>query len=68
MEYDYDLRNAFAGHTGLRTTDTQRGQAARSTVFAGLGLRSTAEHSHAAYVASVVQTHEYCRALDANYT
>ena len=52
LRFDHCVREAFQGLTGLRPNESQWSQATRSFCFAGLGLRSTSRHAHAAYTAS----------------
>jgi hypothetical protein len=49
-------------------TEVQWGQATRPISFAGLGLRSTAQHAEAAYMASRTQTADICKELDASFS
>ena len=65
--YDSAVRSTFASLTGLALTDAQWAQASRSTSLAGLGLRSTARHAPAAYVASRTQTFDACQEIDSGF-
>ena len=52
-DFDLQVRGCLAGLSGLRLDAVQWGQAGRSFAQAGLGLRSTAQDSPAAFLASV---------------
>ena len=52
QRYDVDIRHSFANCTGVYTLDTAWKQAKMSLRRGGLGLRSLADHSSAAYIAS----------------
>ena len=67
LRYDRNVCTALGTLTGLRRNEAQWGQATRGFAFAGLGLRSSARHAHAAYTASRTQTHELCRELDGEF-
>ena len=65
--YDEAVRAAFVSLTGIAVTDGQWLQACRSISLAGLGLRSTAHHSSASYVASRSATSRLCREVDSAF-
>ncbi|KAL5482160.1 hypothetical protein EMCRGX_G022454 [Ephydatia muelleri] len=52
QHYDADILRSFANCAGLDTSDTAWKQAKMSLRRGGLGLRSLADHSSAAYIAS----------------
>jgi hypothetical protein len=66
--FDQDVRDSFCAITGLLPDDASWDQACRSFHHAGLGLRKTALHAPAAYVASVTSSRDLGHALDSSYT
>eukprot|EP00666_Eupelagonemidae_sp_cell4sb_P002635 gene2635-biopygen4211 len=63
-EFDARVRECFEGFTGLHPDDEQWRQATLGTRFAGLGLRSAADHAAAAFLASRSASHSLCRDID----
>ncbi|KAL5482271.1 hypothetical protein EMCRGX_G022577 [Ephydatia muelleri] len=62
QRYDADIRCSFANCTGVDASDTAWKQAKMSLRRGGLGLRSLADHSSAAYIASFCTSG--CNSLD----
>ena len=65
--FDGLVRRCFAGFTGIHPTADQWQQAALGFAQAGLGLRCTAAHAPAAYLASLGCSLSAC-ALDASFS
>ena len=65
--FDQKVRQAFADLTGLYTTDEEWEQAGRGFDTAGLGLRHTARHAPAAYLASRVASRARCGEIDPHF-
>ena len=63
-EYDNAVRECFASFTGLHLSAAQWRQAGRGLWCGGLGLRSTATHAPAAFLASCRATAVACKELD----
>eukprot|EP00666_Eupelagonemidae_sp_cell4sb_P003260 gene3260-biopygen28230 len=61
-EFDARVRECFDGFTGLHPDDER--QATLGIRFAGLGLRSAADHAAAAFLASRSASHSLCRDID----
>ena len=66
-KFDQLVQQCFSSFTGIHCSAAQWAQAARGLPLAGLGLRSTADHSPAAYLASVGACHQQCCELDPAY-
>ena len=66
--FDASVRACFEQFTGLHPDDEQWCQATLSTSAGGLGLRSLAQHSHAAFLASRSFCLELCAQLDPHHT
>ena len=66
--FDVQVRSCFQAFTGLHPEPQQWEQASRSPGFGGLGLRSAAEDSAAAYLASLGGSSTACVELDGTYT
>ena len=59
--FDNQVRAAFTGLAGFAPDDQQWGQASRGLWCEGLGLRATARHADATYVASRTATRASCQ-------
>ena len=66
--FDHEVLSCLEALCGVALTATSRVQATLSTACGGLGLRSAARHSCAAYLASVLATGPRSRKLDAAYS
>ena len=66
--FDQQVQACFEQCTGLHPDEDQWAQAALSTKSGGLGLRSLAQHSHSAFLASRSSCLELCRQLDQDHT
>ena len=66
--FDGLVRRCFAGFTGIHPTADQWQQAALGFAQAGLGLRCTAAHAPAAYLASLGCSLSACAELDASFS
>jgi len=66
--FDDQVRACFEGFSCLHPDDRQWAQATLSTDRGGLGLRSLAKHSHAAFLASRTSCVELCQKLDPHHT
>ena len=67
-ELDAAVRECFESFTSLHPDDTAWKQATLGGRHGGLGLRSLASHSAAAFLASGAACDNLCRQLDNNYT
>ena len=65
--FDSDMRSAFVGLSGINVSEGQWDQAGRGFWVGGLGLRHTARHAAAAYVASCTATRKLCLQLDTGF-
>ena len=65
--FDGKMREAFTSVSGKRFDDEAWSQAALGLKHAGLGLRSTARHAPAAYLASRLSTRELCAQVDPEF-
>jgi len=65
--FDAQVRACFEQFTCLHPDDEQWSQAALPTNSGGLGLRSAAEHSSAAFLSSRTSCFQLCRELDPNH-
>jgi hypothetical protein len=64
QDFDAKIRACFEQFTCLHPDDEQWAQATLSTDSGGLGLRSLAQHSHAAFLASRSNCVDLCKQLD----
>ena len=62
------MRACFKQFSCLHPNGEQWSQATLSTDLGGLGLRSLAQHCHAAFLASRSSCYDLCRQLDSNHT
>ena len=62
--FDAHVRSCFEQFTCLHPDEEQWTQATLSPASGGLGLKSLAKHSHAAYLASRSSCFELCKQLD----
>lgn len=67
QEFDAAVRDCFARSSGLAPDGPAWQQACLCTRHGGLGLRSIAAHSAAAFVASASATVELCRRVDSRF-
>ena len=67
QDFDNRVRACLEELGGLPLSQAAWQQASLKIASGGLGLRSAARHSSAAYVASVSSTAASCQQLDANY-
>ena len=68
QSFDGMVRRCFAGFTGIHPTASQWRQAELGFAQAGLGLRSTAAHAPAAYLASLGSCLSACAELDPSFS
>jgi len=66
--FDANVRASFEQFACLHLDDEQWAQATLGTSSGGLGLRSLARHSHAAFLASRTGGLELCKKLDPNHS
>lgn len=66
--FDAAVRRCFEDLTGIHADDNQWQQASRCFKEGGLGLRQTAAHAEAAYIASRLATRYSCPALSPQHT
>ena len=66
--FDHEVLSCLEALCGVALTAASRVQATLSTACGGLGLRSAARHSCAAYLASLLATGPRSRELDAAYS
>jgi len=66
--FDDEVRACFEHLSSLHPDDEQWTQATLSTTSGGLGLRSLAQHCHAAFLASRRSCFELCQQLDPSHT
>ena len=67
QEFDSRVRSALESIGSLQLSDVAWRQACLGTAQGGLGLRGTARHAPAAYLASITSTAEACTALLPQY-
>ena len=68
QEFDNAVHACFEQFSCLHPSGDHWLQATLSTDKTGLGLRSLAQHSSAAFLASRTSCHKLCRDLDSNHT
>jgi len=66
-EFDAAVRQCFESFTSIRLADDSWHRATLTSGCGGVGLRSTAEHSAAAYIASRTSCHKLCTELDGQH-
>ena len=64
MAFDVEVRKTFAKAVRVCPDDKAWKQATLGLKHAGLGLRSTARHAPAAYLASAASCHKLCAEVD----
>ena len=65
--FDKDVRRAFNSAVGIRPDDDAWKRACRPVSYAGLGLRSVADFSDVAYIASIASTLKLAQAIDKSF-
>ena len=67
-KFDEEVRSTFCAITGLMPDPASWNQACRGTAHAGLGLRQSALHAPAAYIAPTAASRALSVGLDAAYS